>query len=249
MDDITNVRHICRTCEYEADADFKYCPNCGNQKVIVIKDHNPFNDKNLISLLAYFFISLLVLLAYKFSKEHLIGLFEDLVIVCAVLAVVDLAFAFYNGRESFLFSVRKLEIKSLLLLLTGLLVFAFVVSLLADFLNQNLSDGYYFDIFGLTYPLATVILFQCAYPAFFEELAFRGFLINNIRSLSNDRTAIGVSAFLFGIIHLSFVGLIWQIPLGLLFGYMRIRYNTLWYGIIGHFFYNLLVTLIDRGVI
>ncbi len=239
----------CVNCGHESHQAFKYCPKCGTQRAYEVEERNPFKSKDLKSLLAYFFISLFFLILYKNSEEYWFGMFEDMVLVCTVLAVIDLGFAFYNGRESFLFGVKTVHWKPLTLITVGLVVSAFVVSYVADFLNSNLSDGYNFDPFSESYPLYVVIISHCLYPALFEELSFRGFMINNVRALSNDRTAIGVSAFLFGITHISFISLIWLIPLGLLFGYLRIRYNTLWYGIIGHFVYNLVVTLIERGIV
>lgn len=239
----------CSHCGYETVKDFKFCPSCGKQRVLREIERNPFNSKGLISLLTYFFLSLITLLIFAASEDHLFGLFEDLIVISVLFAVIDVGFAIYNGKSSFLFGTENLKIKPLSLLLGGLVLFAFGVNFVADFLNRSLYEGVLFDEFALTYPLLTVIGFQCVYPAIFEELAFRGFLINNVRSLSNDKTAIIVSGFLFGVMHLSFVSLIWLVPIGMLFGYLRIRYNTLWYGIIGHFVYNLIVTLIERGIL
>jgi len=243
----TALAFQCTDCDYESDQDFKFCPKCGAKRIYQEHEPNPFKSKHLKSLLAYFFISMLFLIIYKVSEDHWIGLLEDVILVCTVLGVIDLVFALYNGKESFLFGFKNVKIKPMGLLLLGLVAFAFVVSFLADFLNQNLSDGYYFDAFAFGQPLWVVVVLQCIYPAVFEELAFRGFLINNLRALSNDRTAIGVSGFLFAIMHINFLGLLWLLPIGLLFGYLRIRYNTLWYGITGHFVYNFVITLIDNG--
>ena len=245
----TEPVYHCTNCEFESSQAFKFCPKCGTQRVFIAEERNPFKSRDLRSLLAYFFISIVFLVAYKASEEYWFGMFEDMVLVCVVLAIIDLIFAFYNGRKSFLFGVNTVYWKPLTMMVGGLIVFAFMVSFVADFLNSNLSDGYNFDPFGESYPLITVIAFHCLYPALFEELAFRGFMINNLQALSNDRTAIGVSAFLFGITHIAFISLLWLIPLGLLFGYLRIRYNTLWYGIVGHFVYNLVITLIERGIL
>ena len=238
----------CAKCDYESNSDFKFCPACGTKRIALILEKNPFKQRGLISLLSYFFLTVLILLLYSVSEDYLVGFFEDMVIFSALFAVIDIVFAFINGRESFLFSTKNVKIKPLVLMTVGLVVFGFLVDFFADFLNRSIFEGSPFDGFVDVYPLITVIGFQCLHPAIFEELAYRGFVINNIRSLSNDKTAIIVSGFLFGLTHLAFVSLIWLVPIGMLFGYLRIRYNTLWYGVIGHFIYNLTVTLIERGI-
>ncbi|TXH26639.1 MAG: CPBP family intramembrane metalloprotease [Cyclobacteriaceae bacterium] len=45
--------------------------------------------------------------------------------------------------------------------------------------------------------------------------------------------------------HLAFISLIWLIPIGLAFGFLRSRYNTIWYGIVGHFVYNFCITVYE----
>jgi len=39
--------------------------------------------------------------------------------------------------------------------------------------------------------------------------------------------------------------LLWLVPIGLAFGYLRDKHNTLWYGMIGHFAYNFSITFFE----
>lgn len=39
--------------------------------------------------------------------------------------------------------------------------------------------------------------------------------------------------------------MLWLVPGGLIFAFMRMKYNTLWYGIVGHFTYNFVITVLD----
>ena len=57
--------------------------------------------------------------------------------------------------------------------------------------------------------------------------------------------AVYITAFVFGIIHLAVISMLWLVPLGLIFGMLRAKYNTLWYGVIGHFTYNLGFILLE----
>lgn len=238
----------CANCDYESNGDFRFCPACGTKRGKLKLETNPFKQKGLISLLSYFFLTVLILMLYAVQEDYLYGFFEDMVIISVLFALIDMGYALYNGKESFLFGTKTLELKPLVLVVVGLIVFGFIINFFADFLNRSLFEGYAFDGFVEVYPLVTVVGFHCLFPAIFEELSYRGFVMNNIRSLSNDKTAIIVSGLLFGITHLSFVSLIWLVPIGMLFGYLRVRFNTLWYGIIGHFIYNLTITLIERDI-
>jgi membrane protease YdiL (CAAX protease family) len=70
-------------------------------------------------------------------------------------------------------------------------------------------------------------------------------MFNNISHITTARSAIYITGFVFGIIHLAIISLLWLVPIGLIFAWLRWRYNTLWYGIIGHFVYNLCITMIE----
>jgi membrane protease YdiL (CAAX protease family) len=82
-------------------------------------------------------------------------------------------------------------------------------------------------------------------PAFFEELAFRGVLFNYCNTFLDERLVVAVTAFLFAIMHLSLISMVWLIPFGFFIGYLRQRYQTLWYGIVFHFVFNLTACAVD----
>ena len=97
-------------------------------------------------------------------------------------------------------------------------------------------------------PFLLEILFRCVQPAIFEEVAVRGFLFNNLQEVTSARSAVYITSFLFGVLHLAFMSLLWLIPIGLAFAFLRMRYHTLWYGIVGHFTYNMAITYMEfRG--
>ena len=82
-------------------------------------------------------------------------------------------------------------------------------------------------------------------PALFEELAFRGILYNYLGSFLDGHLTVMVTAFVFAAIHLNFFSLIWLVPFGVLIATLRRKYNTLWYGIIFHFVFNITACLFD----
>jgi membrane protease YdiL (CAAX protease family) len=82
-------------------------------------------------------------------------------------------------------------------------------------------------------------------PAVFEEIAFRGVMYNYCNNFLDEQLAVVITAFLFAIMHLSLISLIWLIPFGIFIGMLRHKYNTIWYGIIFHFTFNLTACIID----
>jgi len=82
-------------------------------------------------------------------------------------------------------------------------------------------------------------------PALFEELGYRGYLLQTLLKVADKEQAIYISAFLFAIIHMSFISLFWLIPFALFLGFVRTKENTLWYGVSIHFCFNLTACLFD----
>ncbi len=76
-------------------------------------------------------------------------------------------------------------------------------------------------------------------PAVGEELLFRGVLQNIMISWTkNVHVAIWVVAFIFGVIHIQFFGLVPRVLLGAFFGYLLLWGKTVWLPILAHFLNN-----------
>lgn len=84
----------------------------------------------------------------------------------------------------------------------------------------------------------TVVVFAIL-PAFCEEFAFRG-VIMGIFGKYGDRFAIIVSAFIFGMLHSSFITMIFAFCSGIVFGLIRKNSGSLVPSMIVHFFNNLM---------
>ena len=83
-----------------------------------------------------------------------------------------------------------------------------------------------------------LVLFTAITPALFEELGFRGYLLQNLVKVADVSQALFITSFLFAIIHMSFISLFWLIPFALLLGAVRLKEGTLWYGVFMHFCFN-----------
>ncbi|MDR1618450.1 MAG: CPBP family intramembrane metalloprotease [Treponema sp.] len=96
--------------------------------------------------------------------------------------------------------------------------------------------------FGGTYSgnVAMVIISSAVFPAFTEELFFRGMLLNRLRRRYSARRALVASSLLFGLMHLN----PWQALLasvsGLFYGWIYMKFGTIWLCMFMHCYNNIL---------
>lgn len=199
---------------------------------------------NLKQLSAYCLLSLLLLSLVALSTDSYgIELFWT-----GLFAVMDTVFAYYNGETFSVVFPKKFQLKPLLIMLAATIGSGFLIYYLVGELNLALFGQ---DVSILasysesSSPLLIALISYAVFPAIFEELAFRGFLFNNLHFLSGKKAAIIGSAFLFTLVHFSILSFFWLFPFGLLLAYFRSRYNTLLYGMIGHFTHNSMIILIE----
>ena len=136
---------------------------------------------------------------------------------------------------------------------TGLLVFsALGVCLLGSLLTNWFAafadsvglgfNSYYQALEGLDTPedapgLLLFFLRTALVPAFVEELCFRGVILQPLRRYG-DWFAIGVTAFLFGLMHANMTQMPFAILAGVAMGYAAVVTGSLWTSILIHFLNN-----------
>lgn len=76
-----------------------------------------------------------------------------------------------------------------------------------------------------------------------EEIVFRGVLLNKLR-IYGDKTAVWFTALTFGLFHGNLSQFFYAFVLGLIFGYLVIRTNTIKYAVILHIIVNLFGSVI-----
>jgi len=165
-----------------------------------------------------------------------------------LFAALVLFFFFLNFRDLVrLFTFRDPKPGVLALISTGAPIFAVIIYFLANYINLVLYDqieiSEYFVFQDSPAPFILTIISTSVCPAIFEEMACRGILFNYLEPHAGKRPTILITAIVFSFLHFSLISLLWLFPIGYLFGYLRARYNTLWYGIIGHYLYNTSITL------
>lgn len=81
------------------------------------------------------------------------------------------------------------------------------------------------------------ILFGVILSPIIEEIVFRGILLNRVREYG-DKVAIVFTAIMFGLFHGNLSQFFYAVVLGMIFGYITIKSNTIRYSIILHVLVN-----------
>ncbi len=89
--------------------------------------------------------------------------------------------------------------------------------------------------------MVTGILLMGLFVGFSEEIFFRGGLQNLISAGRNPHMAIWVTALVFSIVHLQFLGFVPRVLLGAFFGYAMYWSGSLWLAVICHALNNSMV--------
>lgn len=245
-DNLTSI--TCKNCGTAVQSTDTFCTQCGRE--LSGKQHVVREDvfTTLTPVLLYYFGTLILLMVYKFTPVFPTG-FEGQVIVSILDIAIVIAFWIYSRHElKSLFSFSGFNFKIAFLTVIGALAGSLLITVLASLIHVSISDDVFYNPYlfqDTSFPLLISILFICVQPAIFEEVAFRGFMFTNLEKITSKEGAVYITSFVFGILHLAFISLLWLVPLGLVFAFLRSKYNTLWYGILGHFTYNLGITLIE----
>lgn len=165
------------------------------------------------------------------------------------LAFITIYYA-YKNKETIgpLLRFNNFKWSIIALVVTGALTFSIIVNFAVREINVSLfkTDTNYFDFYKIYVAPIPIMIYSIALmPAIFEEIAFRGVLFNYLSAFLDDKLVVMVTGFVFAAMHLSTLSLVWLIPFGILLGFMRNKYNTIWYGVLFHFIFNCTSCIID----
>lgn len=238
----------CESCGSQLQITDRFCGNCGKEHSVEL-ERPPVDVYTVLSpSLIYYFITLALLAVYKLTPAFEDD-FESFLFISAVDVLIVVWFAIYAFKDLVpLFSIKNFRLSIACLTVLSALAGSVFISWFANILNLAISDDVFYNTYlfaDTSYPFLFATLLLCVQPAIFEEVAFRGFLFNNIQKLSTPKGTVYITSFIFGILHLAIVSMLWLVPIGLAFAFLRLRYNTIWYGVIGHFTYNFGITAIE----
>ena len=237
----------CKNCNTTYRSAVNFCGVCGQRIKISLKEKR--NKSLNLVIIFYAAILLFALAVYLIDAETNDSLAKELLIEFSFASLV-VGFSVFDWK-AILKSYRIPDLHWQVWAFTFLAPIAssIIVYYFVDIVNTIFFEdqvySYYADYLHLDNPLPWIIFFVAILPPIFEELAFRGFLFNQLQAIVSHKMTIVGTAFLFALIHFSLLSFLWIFPFGLLLGYLRAKYNTIWLGIIIHFIHNLIIIMWD----
>jgi membrane protease YdiL (CAAX protease family) len=160
-----------------------------------------------------------------------------------VLGILTIIFVFLLWKDiRSLFNWKSFSFPKAIVYAVAAILFAIVVNVLVKWVNKSIfeQDVFYYRSFRhLPYPKLGMVFLVAFLPAIFEEFGYRGIILESLFNIAEERQAIFISAFLFAIIHMSFISFFWLLPFAIWLGNIRLKEKTIWYGVLIHFCFNI----------
>lgn len=246
MDLPEEIAKTCSKCEHQISLQSNFCGNCGqavNHEEISVY---PDKKKNLKLIALFLIIQLVFCVAGLIIENSTLGLtlFFDVAMAC-----VAVWFFTADWRENKpLLKWPNFSLKKLI----GLSLFTITASIAVQFLVSRINEFIFdksYTFYGIyaqyEYGKYIMVVSVAVFPAIFEEIAYRGFLMQKLLKVVDTKETIYITSILFFLVHFSMISFFWMLPFAFLLGYVRMKTNTLWYGIAMHFFFNLVACLIE----
>lgn len=239
---------FCVKCTEELETASRFCPSCGAFQKQESRDKLNLHFNRYIRLSAYFFgLELLIL-----SVNYLLSLHFDfgdslLVVIDGFFILNVVVFAVLLRKEILpLLRWPKWDYR-FFLFLPLLAPISYLVAISTDSLNKEMGEWVYdLAYFGESpYWFFYSLILTVFVPAIFEELGYRGIIQTSLGEIMGKNAALIVAALAFFLVHFSMLSIYWLLPMAFVFGWLRMRYNSLYYGMIVHGLHNFLVLLID----
>ena len=173
-----------------------------------------------------------------FSNYTMILLVANLV----TILIISLFFTFRKknpAEEVMLRPVKKLVLPVCALYGIALNIFISVTMSLLPIPVEMLEelDGQYDMLFGQT-SLVVEILSTAVLTGLVEEIIFRGLALSRLKRGMSRTAAVVVSAVIFGMFHGAFVAVVYATVLGIVFGFLADRHNSILPTVVCHIFFN-----------
>ena len=238
----------CAYCARAISADSNFCQFCGSFQPDEEEEKNEKQKSKWLKVLVVFYSIDLIVCTIANFIGYFRGL-EWLVITEAVLAALTLIFVVFLWKDlKPLLQWKTFTVGKSMAYVVGAVLFAIVVNILVKWLNKSIfdQDVYYYRSFRhLAYPKLGMVTLVALLPAIFEELSYRGIILHGLFKVADKKQAILIGAFLFAVIHMSFISFFWLMPFAIWLGNVRWKEETIWYGVLIHFSFNVTACLFE----
>lgn len=235
----------CFSCHSDLPPSSNFCRVCGiaqNQEQIIIHSKRWPALKEIAVFLS---IELTCCIAVRLIPESI----GSTIIFDTLMALTAITFFIGNWEENkHLLKWPDFSLKKLLFYIILSFITSITLNILIEYINKIIFHQSQFDgsIYN-THPYGKymMIVSLAIFPALFEELAYRGYLMQRLLNVVAKKEAIYISSFLFFLMHFSIISFFWLIPFAMILTYIRLKEKTIWYGVFIHLIFNLTYCLID----
>jgi len=237
----------CSHCDNQIISTSSFCNLCGKFQDVVNLTHLVERKQHLKDAAIFITFELIICITSNLIEEQNLYItlgFDSLLVISSIFFFTTL------GKEGFKllkwpnFSILKL---SILVLFT--IACSYLVNKAVDWLNPNVFKvydlPYYLQYSGFTYSNYLMILSIAIIPAIFEELAYRGYLMEKLLKIMGKEETVYLSSFLFFLMHFSIASIFWLLPFAIILGKLRLKENSIWLGVLLHFFFNFTSCIVD----
>lgn len=240
----------CPFCLKEVKESAKFCGKCGKQIAgDPVRTSRPIQSPHFLEkampairiILCFFFANILILIFSHLSRAHVLkGEFLVLVLL-GIIIIVN----YYQVSPAINLQLPK---KSMILTVPAaiLIILAFMIGYIFLLKYSGFEDVKYLTEYkeaGL--PVWTAFIAIAVWPAFFEEIAFRGVIYQSLLNVGSPKEAFFLQALLFSVVHLSPVIFISHFLIGLALGWLATYHKSLIPSMIVHFIYNSSILLFE----
>ena len=240
MEEIDAEKVPCSQCGHLIDSSSRFCNHCGSLQAEGIEPDAYKRDKWLRMLALFFGLDFLICAVFNFTKP--LHELPWLLVTESILAFITIIFTVFFWKDvKTLLRWNNFSFLRLLAYCLSAIAAAILVNYAVKWVNRSIFDleGYFYFGFSQTrYPKLTMFAIIALQPALVEELGYRGVLQTGLMKILDVKQSVFITAFLFALIHMSFISFFWLLPFALGLGWVRMKENTLWYGVLIHFCFN-----------
>jgi len=246
LENVAEQHKNCQHCDSQIALTSSFCSVCGKLQNASDLEHLDQRKQHLKYIGFFLAVELLMcILAYAVDSSITSILFFD-----GIFAVSAVVFFILLGSDGIqLLKWPRFSILKLLGAIVFAVAFSYGVNQIIPWINTNIFNtaetSYSLQYIEHPYSKYIMVVSIALMPAIFEELAYRGYLMEKFLKIMGKRETVYLSSFLFFLMHFSIASIFWMIPFAIVLAEIRLRENTLWYGIIIHFCFNFTTCLID----
>ena len=169
--------------------------------------------------------------------------FKNIYFISSSQSIAIITILYLNRNNLIIREYKNIKFQKIGIIFILSILFILLITTIQEILGSSSSNA----LIGSTkYNIIVKVVFYCLLPAIFEEFFFRELIFKKLLNVFNKKNTVIITAVLFYIFHLfelPFLVFVWLIPLGLFYGYIRIKYDNVVYSVFSHFLINFTVII------